>query len=693
MDLFSPDPVWAKTRITELVEQLNAANNAYYIRDKPFISDAEFDTLLAELEGLEKEFPVFVLSESPTRRVGGAIIKAFKTVQHKIPMLSLGNTYSIEDLEDFDARVRKTIGEEYSYVCELKYDGVSISLHYKDGRLVQALTRGDGKEGDDVTENIKTISSVPLKLQGSDFPSDFEIRGEVIMPKSVFYRLNEEREDTGEEPFANPRNAASGSLKLQDSTLTATRKLDCFLYFLFGDGIIEDEHIKRLEKAKEWGFKTGSYYQSCSGIEEVRGFIEKWDKERENLQFDIDGVVIKVNQVNLWKVLGQTAKSPRWAIAYKFKAQRVKTILKDIVLQVGRTGSVTPVANLEPVLLAGTVVKRASLHNADIIEKLDVRIGDTVYVEKGGEIIPKIIGVELSLREKNSTSFVFTEHCPECGSVLIRKEGEANHYCPNEDHCPPQIKGKLEHFISRKAMDINSLGEGKVELLYNKGLLNNIADLYSLKYDDLYGLEKTIENEEGGNRRIISFREKNASKIIEGILFSKSIPFERVLFALGIRYVGETTAKKIAGYFGSIDAIDLATKEDLLKVDEVGEIVAGSILEYFSKQEHRQIIERLRLAGLQFTCERKLVRTDGALKNTTWVVSGIFSCSREDIKSLIEENGGKLVSSISKKTTAVLYGENMGPEKKRKAESLGVEMIDEDEFMRRIKVGAEDTVE
>ena len=683
MDLFSPDPTWAEARIAELTDKLNAANHAYYVLDNPQMSDYEFDMLLEELTSLEREFPAYVRPHSPTQRVGGSPAKGFATVAHTTPMLSLGNTYTKTDLIEFDARVRRGTAEPYTYVCELKYDGVSISLLYEDGLLTRAVTRGDGKQGDDVTANIRTIASIPLKLTGNDYPARFEIRGEVIMPHKVFYELNAQREEADEAPFANPRNAASGSLKLLDPKQTAARKLDCFLYFLLAEEYNGDSHLHCLEKASGWGFKTGSFYRECANLDEVMAFIDEWDTKRAGLPFDIDGIVIKVNQKWLWPVLGQTVKSPRWAIAYKFKAQQVKTRLLDIGYQVGRTGAVTPVAHLEPVALAGTVVKRASLYNADNVEKMDFRKGDTVLVEKGGEIIPKIVGIDLTQREPGGEPYRFATHCPECGAALVRKEGEAGYYCPNDDHCPPQIKGRLVHFISRSAMDINTIGESKVDVLYERGLLKTVADFYTLDYQTLYGLEGG-EQAASGIRRVVTLRDRSVRNILDGIEASKRKPFETVLFALGIRRVGAVMAKNLARRFGNIDALMVATMDDLLQIEEVGEIIAQSILDYFAKPEHKDIIARLKAAGLQFETRYSEAVKDGALSGTVWAVSGVFSRSREEMKALIETNGGKISSGVSRNTDYLLAGDNMGPEKRKKALALGVEMVDEAAFFEKI---------
>lgn len=683
MDLFSPDPVWAEARIAELTDKLNAANHAYYVLDNPQMSDYEFDMLLEELAGLEREFPAYVRPHSPTQRVGGSPVKNFVTVMHTTPMLSLGNTYTKYDLVEFDARVRRGTEEPYTYVCELKYDGVSISLQYENGLLARAVTRGDGRQGDDVTANIRTIASIPMKLSGNDYPARFEIRGEVIMPHKVFYELNAKREQAGETPFANPRNAASGSLKLLDPKQTASRKLDCFLYFLLADEYAGETHLHCLEKAAGWGFKTGTFYRECANLDEVMDFIDEWDKKRAELPFDIDGIVLKVNQKRLWPVLGETVKTPRWAIAYKFKAQQVKTRLLDIGYQVGRTGAVTPVAHLEPVALAGTTVKRASLYNADNLEKMDFRKGDTVMVEKGGEIIPKIVGIDLSQRHPDSAPYRFATHCPECGAALMRKEGEAGYYCPNDDHCPPQIKGRLEHFISRRAMDINTIGESKVDVLYERGLLKNVADFYTLDYQTLYGVEGG-DQAQNGNRRVVTLRDRSVRNILAGIEASKRKPFETVLFALGIRHVGEVTAKSIARHFGNIDALMAASAEELLQLQDVGEIIARSVRDYFAKPEHQAIIARLKAAGLQFETTRAAVAQDGVLSGTVWVVSGVFSRSRDEMKALIEANGGKIASGVTGNTDYLLAGDNMGPEKRKKALALGVEIVDEAAFFEKI---------
>ena len=631
-----------KQRIEKLSKEIEEHNYKYYVLSEPTISDFEFDKLLEELIKLEKEHPEYLNADSPSQRVGGTITKEFKTVKHKYPMLSLGNTYSEEELKDFDERVKKIISGDFEYVCELKYDGLSIGLTYVDGKLTQAVTRGDGEKGDDVTTNAKTIHSIPLKLHGNDFPAEFEIRGEIIMPRSSFDEINKEREDIGEAPLANPRNAASGTMKMQDSAVVAKRNLDCYLYFVLGENLPNQSHYENLLAAKKWGFKVPDSAVKLKNIDEVFDFIKYWDVKRNDLDFDIDGVVIKLNSYEQQKALGFTAKSPRWAIAYKFKAQRVSTILESISYQVGRTGAITPVANLKPVLLAGTTVKRASLHNADIIEKLDVRIGDTVFVEKGGEIIPKIIGVDETKRHEHSHKTIYITHCPECNAELVRNEDEANHYCPNEMGCPPQVKGKMEHFVSRKAMDIDSLGAETIAQLYDAGLIKNIADIYNLKKDDLLKIERMAE--------------KSANNLIAGIEASKAITFERVLFAIGIRHIGETTARKLASYFKNIDSLKSATLEQLLEVGDIGEKTAQTIIAYFADQKNVEILERLKSAGLQFELsEEQMANTSEKLKDLSFVVSGVFrKFSRDDIKKEIERNGGKNVGSISGKTNYVL---------------------------------------
>ncbi|MCK9398894.1 MAG: NAD-dependent DNA ligase LigA [Bacteroidales bacterium] len=676
----------AKSRIAELTEEINRHNYQYYVLSSPQISDYEFDLLLEELTRLEAEYPELITPDSPTQRVGADLTKEFVQVKHKYPMLSLGNTYSEEEITDFDGRIRKLLGEDPEYVCELKYDGIAINLTYRNGKLVQALTRGDGTQGDDVTTNVKTIKSIPLNLWG-DFPDEIEIRGEVFMPRSSFENLNREREKNGLQLFANPRNAAAGSLKMQDPAEVSKRNLDSFLYYMMGENLPADNHYQCLQKAKEWGLKISPYIARCHSLEEIFSFIELWNAGRKELPFDIDGIVIKVNSLRHQEMLGNTAKSPRWVIAYKFKAERISTPLLSIDYQVGRTGAVTPVANLKPVQLAGTTVKRATLHNADIIQKLGLHVGDHVFVEKGGEIIPKVIGPDLDHRSADAREVEFITHCPECGSLLVRQENEAAYYCPNEYGCPPQIKGKLEHFISRRAMNIDSLGEGKVELLFDKGLIGNVADLYDLKYEQLLGLEKIYEAEEGQKERKIGFREKTVSNILQGIEQSISTPFDRVLYALGIRFVGETVAKKLAYHFGSIDLIIQASFDELKKVEEIGEKIAGSIVLFFANPFNRKVIERLREKGISFQLEKSgPIVTEDKLGGKTFVISGVFQkFSRDQLKEMIEKYGGKNTGSISGKTDFLLAGEDMGPVKLQKARALGVRVISEEEFLELIK--------
>ncbi|NVN95756.1 MAG: NAD-dependent DNA ligase LigA [Bacteroidetes bacterium] len=673
-------------RIDELIEQLNLHNHNYYVLDQPTITDFEFDTMLQELNCLEKEYPALLRFDSPTQRVGGEIIKSFKQVKHTYPMLSLGNTYSEEELKDFDSRIQKLIVDDFEYVCELKYDGVAIGLTYENGVLMQAVTRGDGVQGDDVTANVKTIRSIPLQLKG-DYPEKFEIRGEIILPHAGFEKMNNERIEIGEEAFANPRNAASGSLKMQDSKEVAHRPLDCYLYFLLGENLPYNSHYENLLKAKEWGFKISNYMVKCSNLDDVFDFINYWNKERTKLGFDIDGIVIKVNDYQQWKQLGFTAKSPRWAIAYKFKAEKAISTLLSIDFQVGRTGTVTPVANLRPVQLAGTVVKRASLYNVDFIQNMDIRIGDLVYVEKGGEIIPKIVGVLIDKRSDNTNCFEFISTCPECGSELIRKDGEAAYFCQNENSCPPQIKGKLSHFIHRKAMNIDSLGEGKIEMLFDNALLNDAADLYDLNYENLIGLEKIIESGDDKKQKKLSFQEKTVANILNGIEKSKSVGFERVLFALGIRYVGETVAKKLAIHYQNIDNLMLASVDDLITVDEIGEKIAESIIAFFANKKNILIIDRLRAKGLQFAMFTEAVDLiSNVLEGKSFVVSGVFEqFSRDELKLAIEQNGGKNIASISSKTDYVLAGEKMGQEKRKKAETLKIPIISIVDFLEMVR--------
>ncbi|MFK8302994.1 NAD-dependent DNA ligase LigA [Capnocytophaga stomatis] len=662
-----------KTKIEQLRTELNQHNYNYYILDNPTISDYEFDLKLKELQDLERNHPEFYDENSPTVRVGGTITKNFKTIVHEFRMYSLDNSYSKEDLEDWEKRVIKAIGtDKIAFTCELKYDGASVSLHYENGKLVQATTRGDGFQGDEITANVRTIRSVPLQLQG-DYPEKFHIRGEIILPKKGFEQMNKERVEAGEDPYMNPRNTASGSLKLQDTAEVAKRPLDCLLYSLIGNTGISTQY-EGLQKAREWGFKVPKESKLCHSTQEVMDFVNYWDEHRHDLPYEIDGVVVKVNNIQQQEELGYTSKSPRWAIAYKFKAEQVDTILESISYQVGRTGAITPVANLKPVLLAGTIVKRASLHNADQIAKLDVRVGDSVYVEKGGEIIPKIVGVNLEKRPENSNPTIYISNCPECGTDLIRNEGEAQHYCPNTNTCPPQITGKIQHFISRKAMDIEGLGGETVELLFREGLIKNYADLYEITVPQLLPLERMAE--------------KSAENMVKGIEKSKEIPFERVLFALGIRYVGETVAKKLARHYKSIENLQKATLEELTEVDEIGNRIAESVISFFNNTQNQLLIERLKHHGLQFSLsEENMQNQTDKLKGLTIVVSGVFQIfSRDELKNLIEQNGGKVGSSISSKTSYIIVGDNMGPSKKEKAEKLGIPMISETDFQQMIEV-------
>ena len=660
-----------KEKIQQLRDELNQHNYNYYVLDTPTISDYEFDQKLKELQALEQAHPEFYDENSPTVRVGGSITKNFPTVVHEYRMYSLDNSYSKEDIEEWEQRIIKTLGtDDISFTCELKYDGASIDLLYEDGKLKQATTRGDGIQGDDITANVRTIGSVPLQLRG-DYPQRFYIRGEIVMPKKAFEKLNQERVAAGEDPFMNPRNTASGSLKLQDTAEVAKRGLDCLLYFLVGDTGIATQ-FESLEKAREWGFKVPNYSRLCHSTQEVMDFINEWDTKRHTLPYETDGVVIKVNNVAQQQELGYTSKSPRWAMAYKYKAEQVDTQLESISYQVGRTGAITPVANLKPVLLAGTIVKRASLHNADQIEKLDIHIGDWVYVEKGGEIIPKIVGVNLDKREPDAVPVNYITHCPECDTELVRNEGEAQHYCPNTYHCPPQITGKIQHFISRKAMDIEGLGEETVELLFRSGVIENYADLYEITVEKLLPLERMAK--------------KSAENIVKGIEKSKEVPFERVLFALGIRYVGETVAKKLARHYKNITALENTTVEQLVEVDEIGNQIATSVVNFFQEEYNKELINRLKEYGLQFELSEEATagQTD-TLKGKTFVVSGVFSLySRDELKALIEQHGGKVGSSISSKTDYVIAGDKMGPSKREKAESLGVKIIDEVAFQSLI---------
>ncbi len=674
----------ARARIDHLIAEINGHNYRYYQLANPSISDFEFDLLLKELETLEREFPELLSPNSPSQRVGGEITREFETVFHRYPMLSLENTYSESELRDFDARVNRLLQEPYEYVCELKIDGVSISLIYQDGLLVRAITRGDGVRGDDVTTNIRTIRTIPLRLTPGNYPSEFEVRGEIFMPRAGFDQMNRLREEEGEMAFANPRNATAGTLKTQDSQLVARRPLDSFVYYLIGEDVAGESHYERLTMLKSWGFKVSDIKARCAGIDQVLAFIEDVGRDRAQLDFDIDGVVIKVNSIAQQEKLGYTAKSPRWAIAYKFKAEEAMTRLLSIDYQVGRTGAVTPVANLEPVFLAGTTVKRATLHNADVMEALDIRVGDSVFIEKGGEIIPKIKAVDYAQRVAGTPETLFIQNCPECNTPLLRAEGEAAWYCPNELSCPPQIKGRLVHFISRKAMNIDSLGEGKIEVLYENGLVKSLADLYDLTYDKLIGLEKIIQEEDKKEKRI-SFREKTVSNILSGLEKSKSVGFEKVLFALGIRFVGETVAKKLAFHYRNIENLRKASLTELITVDEIGDKIAGSVVGYFSDPANMSLIERLRNSGLKFEIHEKPGAKGNALAGKSFVVSGVFAnYSREGIKETIELNGGKVSSSVSSKTDFLVAGENMGPEKRRKAEDLDVKIISEQEFTQML---------
>lgn len=664
----------AKKRIQELSDQVNHHNELYYQKSKPEISDYEFDQLLEQLIKIENQFPQLRLPDSPTQRVGGSITREFTAVQHQYPMLSLGNTYSEEELIDFDGRVAKILdGDEYEYFCELKFDGVSISLIYEDGLLMRAVTRGDGVRGDDVTANIKTIRSLPLRIKSKEIPDRFEVRGEVFLPKEVFAQLNKDREDIGEETYANARNTASGTVKMQDSTEVAKRKLDCFAYSLLGEDNEADTHAESIHKLELWGFNVSPTYRECKNMEAVLQYIKEWEFKRSALALNTDGVVIKVNSLEQQERLGYTAKSPRWAVAYKFKAESIGTRLNGITYQVGRTGAVTPVAELEPVLLAGTTVKRASLHNANEIARLDLRIGDCVYVEKGGEIIPKVTGVDIEKRNSSLKPVIYITACPECHTELIRKEGEANHYCPNENGCPPQIKGRIEHFIQRKAMDIDSLGEQTIKQLFELGLIKTPADLYDLTKENLLKLEKV--------------KDKSAQNMLDGIHQSKTQNFENVLFGIGIRYVGKTVAEKLARYFKNIDSLSTATYEQLLEAPEVGEKIAQSVVDFFKDAERLNEIDRLKKAGLQFeaTLQGPVVVSD-VFAGKSFVVSGVFqNYERDQLKELIISHGGKVLSSVSGKLDYLVAGENMGPAKREKAEKNGVKIISEEEFQAMLK--------
>ena len=664
-----------KERIMQLRQELHAHNYNYYVLNSPVISDYEFDMMMRELQDLEKEHPEYDDNNSPTKRVGSDLNQEFRQVEHRYPMLSLSNTYSEQEVADWYQSVEKGLhGEPFEVCCEMKYDGLSISLTYRDGQLQQAVTRGDGVRGDDVTANVKTIRTIPLVLQGEsgvDFPREFEIRGEILMPWKVFERLNEERRAAEEPLFANPRNAASGTLKSQNSAVVASRKLDAYLYYMLGDEVPTDSHYDNMMTARAWGFQVGDNMLKAHGLEEITAFINRWDTERKFLPVATDGIVLKVNSLRQQRSLGYTAKSPRWAIAYKFKAERERTKLLSVSYQVGRTGAITPVANMEPVQLAGTTVRRATLNNEDFIRSFNLHIGDDVFVEKGGEIIPKIVGVDESSRAADAQPVQFITHCPECGAPLVRYEGEAAHYCTNESGCAPQIKGRIEHFISRKAMNIESIGPETVDDYYTKGLVHNMADLYDITVQQING--------DGS-------REKSARKIVQGIAASKDVPFERVVFALGIRFVGETTAKLLARRFKSMDALMGATLQELMQVDGVGEVIAKSVVAYFASAENRSIVERLRGYGLQMSLsEEQLQGQTDKLAGKSIVISGVFARhSRDEYKQMIEQNGGKNVGSISAKTSFILAGENMGPAKLQKAEKLGIPIVGEDEFLEML---------
>ena len=665
-----------KERIVELRQQLHQHNIHYYVENQPVISDQDFDYMMHELESLEKAHPEMYDPNSPTQRVGSDLMGGFQSVAHRYPMLSLANTYNQQEVADwYDSVKRGLEGEDFEVCCEMKYDGLSISLTYEDGRLVRAVTRGDGVRGDDVTANVRTIRSIPLVLTGSAYPASFEIRGEILMPWDVFNHLNAEREKAEEPLFANPRNAASGTLKSLSSALVASRKLDAYLYYIIGEELPSTGHYENLEKASQWGFKISKGMKKVHSLDEIYDFIDYWDTERKNLPVATDGIVLKVNSLRQQRALGFTAKSPRWAIAYKFKAERERTRLINVTFQVGRTGAVTPVANMEPVQLAGTTVKRATLNNEDFIRSFDLHIGDYVYVEKGGEIIPKIVGVDLDSRQADATRVEFIKCCPECGTPLVRYEGEAVHYCPNDDGCPPQIKGRIEHFISRRAMNIDSLGPETIDEYYRRGIIKNIADLYDIDVQQING--------DGS-------REKSARKIVEGIAASREVPFERVVFALGIRLVGETSAKTLARHFKDIDRLQAATLDELTHIDGIGEIMAKSVISYFQNDENATIVRRLKDYGLRMSLsEEQLAGHTDRLKGLTIVISGVFQRhSRDEYKTLIEQHGGKNTGSISAKTNYLLAGDNMGPAKLQKAEKLGVKIINEQQFLEMIGLNA-----
>ncbi|MEE4215574.1 MAG: NAD-dependent DNA ligase LigA [Bacteroidales bacterium] len=661
----------AYERIEQLKKEINDHNYNYYVLNRPLISDFQYDLLLKELADLEEKHPDLRTGDSPTMRVGSDLTREFRQVKHKYPMLSLSNTYSEQEIYDFNKRVKGTLGREPEYVCELKFDGASISLTYRNGLLESAVTRGDGETGDEVTNNIKTIRSIPLRLRNNDFPAELTVRGEIFLPLEGFRKLNEELVKRGEQPFSNPRNTAAGTIKMQDPSIVASRPLDCYLYYLAGDSLPYAMHFDNLKKAREWGFRVPDEIRLCRGIEEIMDYINHWDSERHSLPYQIDGVVIKVNSLADQEKLGYTSKSPRWAIAYKFKAEQAKTRLLSVDFQVGRTGTVTPVANLEPVLLAGTIVKRATLHNEAQIRLLDLHENDSVYIEKGGEIIPKIVGVDISERKDAARAVGFIQSCPKCGTSLRRLPGEANHYCPNIYECPPQIKGRIEHFISRKAMDIDGLGEETTDLLYRSGLVHNIADLYTLDKESLAGLER--------------LGDKSASNIIASIEKSRTAPFNRVLYALGIRYVGETVAKTLAKHFSSIDELAEAEYEKLLNIPDIGDKIANSIINYFRSANNRQVIGRLKDYGVNMKSGEPGKQESAILEGKSIVISGEFDkYSREEYRQMIEENGGKNVSSVSSKTSFILAGKNMGPAKREKAIELGIELMEENDFLKML---------
>ncbi len=658
-----------KEKIEQLRKFLHEHNHNYYVLNSPVISDQEFDEKMHELQNLEAQHPEFFDPNSPTQRVGSDLSQAFEQVEHRRPMLSLGNTYNETEIDEFYNRIVKQIGHDVDIACELKFDGTAISLTYQDGKLLRAATRGNGRVGDDVTRNVKTIRTIPLILKG-DYPKNLELRGEILMPRAGFIALNNQRIDIGETPFANCRNAAAGSLKLQVSSQVASRPLDCFLYYVLTDGLKFQNHTDSIEKAKSWGFQMSPHMKLCKNLHEVKEYVKYWEHERENLPYDIDGIVFKVNDLGVQHQLGFTAKNPRWAISYKFKAEQAHSVLREVTYQVGRTGAITPVANMDPVPLAGTIVKRASLHNADIINSLDLHLNDTVIIEKGGEIIPKIVGVEENLRDQNAQKIIFPTICPVCGTPLQRVEGEAAHYCPNADNCHPQIVGRLIHFVSRKAMNIDSIGEETIEQMVEKELISDPSDFYKLTATDLLKLDK--------------FAEKSATNVIEGIEKSKAVPYERVLFAIGIRFVGETTAKKIAQAFPTIEQLRDATFEQLMGTEEVGEKIAQSVVDFFKNEKNLQIIANLQCANLQFTLQKKEA-TSNKLDGKTFVISGVFqNHSRDELKEIIEQNGGKNLSSISKNTDFIIAGDNMGPAKREKAQKLSIPMITEDDFINML---------